>query len=109
MGAPHSPRKFKSLRMLSFNEDNMPAKRDLEKLQKALKKGSMETLAQIKDNEETIEFFGTESDGYFSEIIMTLESKNIFLIAQVKGKFTGEALQDLAMDIDGFEHLDKIK
>ena len=102
-------RKFQSLRMLSFSEDNMPAKKDLDRLNRTLDKGNMESLAQIKDAEETINFYGIEEEGYFKEIVMTLESKDVFLIAQVKGKFTGEALKDLSMDIDGFEHLDEIQ
>ena len=102
-------RKFQSLRMLSFSEENMPANKDLEKLKRSLKKGNMESLAQIKDAEETINFYGIEEEGFFKEIVMTLESKEVFLIAQVKGKFTGEALKDLSMDIDGFEHLDEIQ
>ena len=95
--------KFESLRMLSFESDKMPSKKKIAELKKSLEKKPMVLLGNLKDKDQIIEFHGIESEGNLRNVVMTLESDEKFLLLQVKGKFSKEALNKLDLDIEGLD------
>ena len=52
----------------------------------------MVLLGNLKDKDQIIEFHGIESEGNLRNVVMTLESDEKFLLLQVRGKFSKEAL-----------------
>lgn len=95
--------KFESLRMLSFEADKIPSKKKLDELKKSLKKKPMVLLGNIKDKDSSIEFHGIEDQGSLTNMVMTIEGDQKFVLLQVKGKFSKEALSKLDLDIEGLE------
>jgi hypothetical protein len=100
--------KFESLRMLSFDSDNLPSKKKLAELKKNLNDKPMTLLGNIKDSDSQIEFYGIESEGNLTNLVMTLEENDKFVLLQVRGKFSKEALSKLDLDIDGLEMYEDI-
>ena len=101
--------KFESLRMLSFEADEIPSKKKLDELKKSLNKKPMVLLGNIKDKDSLIEFRGIESEGNLTNVVMTIEEDQKFVLLQVKGKFSKEALSKLDLDIEGLDMYNEIQ
>ncbi len=100
--------KFESLRLLSIEKNQVPAKKKIAELKQSLNKRPMELLGSIKEDGQLIEFFGIEEDGYFTNLVATVYGKEKFILAQVKGHFSKESLQKIDVDIEGLEFRDDI-
>lgn len=100
--------KFESLRLLSIEKDQVPAKKKIDELKQSLNKRPMELLGSIKEDGQLIEFFGIEEDGYFTNLVATIYGKEKFVLAQVKGHFSKESLQKIDVDIEGLEFREDI-
>jgi vacuolar-type H+-ATPase subunit F/Vma7 len=103
-------RKLKGLKILTTDEYGERDELYNEALKKLPKEG-FEELMLIKEGKEEIKFLISEKDGNINEFLMLIGGDDAFFLMSMVGTMTLEDISKLSktMDIDGFEHLDKLK
>jgi hypothetical protein len=78
---------------------------------KKLPNKEYEELLTVRDGEEHVRFMIRETDQIISELLLLVASPSDFTMISFMGKINLEKISSLAksMDIDGIEHLEKIK
>jgi hypothetical protein len=78
---------------------------------KKLPSKEYEELLTVRDGEEHVRFMIRETDQIISELLLLVASPSDFTMISFMGKINLEKISSLAksMDIDGIEHLEKIK
>lgn len=78
---------------------------------KKLPSKEYEELLTVRDGEEHVRFMIRETDQIISELLLLVASPSDFTMISFMGKINLEKISSLAksMEIDGIEHLEKIK
>lgn len=105
-------RKLNGLKILTSSE--YPERKDLSrKAVKVITEKGFEELMIIKEGEEEIKFMIHEEDGHISEFVMLIaeDEDGDFFLMSMTGNLQLEDISKLSktLDIDGFEHLEKIE
>jgi len=102
-------RKLKGLKILTTNEYGEKNRLYKEALKKLPREG-FDELMLIKEGDEEIKFLISEKNGKISEFLMLIGGEDNFFLMSMVGDLTLDDISRLSktMDIDGFEHLDKI-
>lgn len=102
-------RKLTGLKIITSNEypDKLKLYNDASKL---LKNKGFDELMVIKEGEEEINFLIDEAGGKIAEFIMLIGGQDNFFLMSMTGNLTLRDISRLSktMDIEGFEHLDKV-
>jgi hypothetical protein len=104
-------RKLNGLKILTSSE--YPQRAELsQKAVKIIEDKGFEELMIIKEGEEEIKFLIHEKDGHISEFVMLIaeDEDGDFFLMSMTGNLDLEDISRLSetLDIDGFEHLDKV-
>lgn len=104
-------RKLNGLKILTSSE--YPQRADLsKKAVKIISEQGFEELMIIKEGEEEIKFLIHEEKGHISEFVMLIaeDDDGDFFLMTMTGNLQLEDISRLSktLDIDGFEHLDKV-
>jgi hypothetical protein len=104
-------RKLNGLKILTSSE--YPQRAELsQKAVKIISDKGFEELMIIKEGEEEIKFLIHEDDGHISEFVMLIaeDEDGDFFLMSMTGNLQLEDISKLSktLDIDGFEHLDKV-
>jgi hypothetical protein len=104
-------RKLNGLKILTSSEYPKRAELSREAVNIISDKG-FEELMIIKEGEEEIKFLIHEDDGHISEFVMLIaeDDDGDFFLMTMTGNLELEDISRLSktLDIDGFEHLDKV-
>jgi len=105
-------RKLNGLKILTSSEYS--GRRELsEKAVKTLTKEGFEELMIVKEGEEEIKFLISEKNGKINEFVMLIsgDEDGDFFLMSMTGNLDLKDISKLSqtMDIDGFEHLDKVE
>jgi len=104
-------RKLNGLKILTSSE--YPQRAELSrKAVKIIEEKGFEELMIIKEGEEEIKFLIHEKDGHISEFVMLIsgDDDGDFFLMTMTGNLNLKDISRLSetLDIDGFEHLDKV-
>jgi hypothetical protein len=104
-------RKLNGLKILTTSE--FPERGELSrKAVKIISNQGFEELMIIKEGDEEIKFLIHEKDGHISEFVMLIDEddEGDFFLMSMTGNLQLDDISKLSktMDIDGFEHLEKV-
>jgi hypothetical protein len=102
-------RKLTGLKILTTDDYKGKDKLYKEALTKLPKEG-FDELMVIKEGDEEIKFMISERNGKINEFLMLIGGDNDFFLMSMVGNLTLDDISRLSktMDIEGFEHLDKV-
>jgi hypothetical protein len=104
--------KLKGIKVLTLDDDsqNVSADKFKSELVSILPKNVYKELMVVKDGAETIQFLMKESTGGDSEFVMLVTGPDDPVLLYMTGDIKVSDLSKLSktMDVDGFEHLEKI-
>lgn len=100
--------KITQIRILIMEDENLVTYDDRKKLIRSLKKDKFETLLQVKDGGDNIDFFLREEGDHITNILMLVNGKDGFVLLSLEGLLNLEDIKDLNIDIEGSEHLKKL-
>ncbi|MBR9999283.1 MAG: DUF4252 domain-containing protein [Cyclobacteriaceae bacterium] len=103
-------RKLKGLKILTTDKYVEREQLYQEAMAKLPKEG-FDELMVIREGEEEIKFLIAEKEGKINEFLMLIGGDDDFFLMSLVGDLTLEDISRLSktLDIDGFEHLEKLK
>jgi hypothetical protein len=102
-------RKLKGLKILTTDKD--PERKELYRTaMDLLPSHGFDELMVVKEGNEEIVFMIDEKGGNINEFVMLIGGEDTFFLMSMVGDLTHEDISRLSetMDIDGFEHLEKV-
>ncbi len=100
--------KITKLRVMIVDEKGLVAKSDKINLMKGLKKKGFEDLMQVRDGNSKIDFMLRESNKKITNVIMTVDDGDSFILLSLEGNMSWKDLKNLNIEVDGGEHLKNI-
>ncbi|GAB5552171.1 MAG: hypothetical protein Sapg2KO_17620 [Saprospiraceae bacterium] len=104
-------RKITKLRVLSMDEGNLVERSDYNQLLKKVKSDRFEDLMQFKDKDGDVTILIREGGSAVTDILMLISGDDNFTLLSLEGRLKFSDIQNLNLDIDieGAEHLEKVK
>lgn len=104
-------RKITKLRVLSMDEGNLVEQSDYNQLLKKVKSDRFEDLMQFKDKDGDVTIMIREGGSAITDILMLISGDDNFTLLSLEGRLKFSDIQNLNLDIDieGTEHLEKVK
>jgi hypothetical protein len=101
-------RKITKLRVLSMDHGNIVEKSDYNRLLKSVKSDRFEDLMHFKDGDGDVKILIREGGSSVTDILMLISGDDSFTLLSLEGKLKFSDIQNLSIDIEGAEHLEKI-
>lgn len=104
-------RKITKLRVLSMDEGNLVSKSEYNTLLKKVHSDRFEDLMHFKDGDGNVKILIREGASAVTDILMVISSEDSFTLLSLEGRLKFSDIQNLSLDLDieGAEHLEKVK
>ena len=100
--------KITQLRVLIMDEGNLVSKQEYNNLMKSVRKSDFESLIQIKDEGQNIEFLIKEKGDTITDVLVVVNGADDFVLLSLEGKLKFSDLNDLNIEVEGAEHFQKL-
>ncbi len=100
--------KIERVRVLFTEDGNIINPQDYKSLMKEMKNDDFEELIKIRDGNSNINILFLEKGNTVTNIILTVDGDDGFILLELEGKLDWKDLQNLDIDVEGAEHFKKI-
>lgn len=101
-------RKVTKLRLLNMENGNLVSRSELGHLVKAVQADHFEDLMQIREDGDDIRIMIREQGDAVTDILVLISGEDGFTLLSLEGKMRFKDIQNLTIDVDGGEHLEKV-
>ncbi len=101
-------KKITHLRILSMENGNLVSPQEHSQLVQSVKKEAFESLLQIRDQGQHVEFFIREKGNIITDLLLLISGVEQFVLISLEGNLDFSDLQHLHIDTTGGEHFRKI-
>jgi len=100
--------KITHLRVLVMEEGNLVSPQDYKRLLKNIRSESFETLFEVKEQQQDIALYLREDGDTITDVLVLVNSPDNFVLLSLEGLLKFSDLNDLNIDVEGMEHLEKL-
>ena len=100
--------KISHLRVLSMEESNKVANKEIKQLMDSAKKNNFEDLMKIKDGTNMVEFLLRQENNYISNVLVVVNGPSEFVLLSIEGQLQFSDLNNLNLEVKGANHLNKL-
>ena len=108
-GDSYRSKGIKSLRLVGTDKFNPIPKGVKNRLIPGLQREGFETLSEIRSDGDQIKFLIRESKGYITDLVAIIRGEDGSMVIALEGSFRMEDLDNLDLDIEGFDKIKKAK
>jgi hypothetical protein len=107
-GAEKLLEKITQLRVLVMEEGNLVTPRDYKNLLNGIRTSSFEELFKVKNTDEDVALYIREEGTNITDVLVLVNGKDNFVLLSLEGLFKFSDLNDLNIDVEGIEHLERL-
>jgi hypothetical protein len=100
--------KITQLRVLIMEEGNLVSPYEYKSLKRNIVKENFEELFQVREQEENIGLYIREQGDKITDVVLLVSGVDNFVLLSLEGLLKFSDLNDLKIDVEGIEHLEKL-
>jgi hypothetical protein len=100
--------KITHLRVLVMEEGNLVSPKDYSRLKTHIRKDAFEELFMVKEGQDDIGLYIREEGQSITDVLLLINGEDNFVLLSLEGLFKFSDLNDLRIDVEGIEHLERL-